>query len=194
MLTYNTQLERLVLPEYGRTVQKIVEHCMTLPEKEERNACATEIVRCITNILPEMKNAEENAKLWDHLAIISGFKLDIDYPGEGIKAENLATRPEPVAYGRTNPRRRQYGKLIETMIDYCSNLEPSDEQLNMATEIANQMKKSIVNATGEDVDDARIFEDLANMSGGRLLFNEETVRLHDYLPAPQAPGKKKKKK
>lgn len=195
MLTYNTQLERLVMPEYGRNVQKMVEYCMTLPDKEQRNACAAAIVRSITQLLPDLAKQGEIAKVWDHLAIISDFKLDIDYPaGCMTTPESLNSRPDTVPYGRTNVKHRQYGRLLEAMIEYAATLSPEDGRDDMVFDIANQMKKAIVNATGEDVDDRKIFDDLLNMSNGALRLDPETTVLMRYEPAPQPTGKKKRKK
>ena len=99
MLRYNTQLKTLPLPEYGRNIQSMVDHCLTIEDRDERNRCARTIVATMANLFPELKNGGEyDHKLWDHLAIMSEFKLDIDYPCEVIDAGNLATMPEPVKY------------------------------------------------------------------------------------------------
>lgn len=195
MLTYNTRLERLILPEYGRTVQKMVEYCMTLPTKEERTVCAEAIFKCISNIIPELKNSpEESIKVWNHLAIISGFKLDIDYPCEILDEEKLHSRPSTVPYGGGALAYRHYGRLIQAMIDYVASLEEGPERDSMAEDIANQIKKTLVVASGEEVEDSRVFDDLAQLSHGAIRISTEELTLKEYKVAPQPAGKKKKKK
>ena len=92
-MQYTSELKRLVLPEYGRNVQQMVDHCMTIEDKAERTRCANTIINIMGNLFPHLRDIEDfKHKLWDHLAIMSDFKLDIDYPYEIIKKENLHTR------------------------------------------------------------------------------------------------------
>lgn len=98
-MQYTSELKRLVLPEYGRNVQQMVDHCMTIEDKAERTRCANTIINIMGNLFPHLRDIEDfKHKLWDHLAIMSDFKLDIDYPYEIIKKENLHTVPESVSY------------------------------------------------------------------------------------------------
>ena len=95
MLDYNTQLKKLALPEYGRNIQQMVDHCCSISDKEERTRCAYTIIRSMGNLFPQLRDeADYKHKLWDHLAIMSDFKLDIDYPCEIVKEENLESKPE----------------------------------------------------------------------------------------------------
>ena len=97
MLDYNTQLKKLIMPEYGRNVQQMVDHCVALKDREERTRCANTIINIMGNLFPHLRDVDDfKHKLWDHLAIMSDFKLDIDYPYEIIKKENLYTRPDTV--------------------------------------------------------------------------------------------------
>ncbi len=108
MLRYNTQLERLKLPEYGRNIQNMVEHCLTLTDRDERNACARSIIEAMIRLTPQAKNDPDHTrKLWDHLAIISDFRLDIDYPFDQVEKDTLQSTPERVAYGLQNIRSRR---------------------------------------------------------------------------------------
>ena len=96
-LDYNTQREKLVLPEYGREIQKMVDHCLTLTDRNERQHCAESIVSIMKRMFPEgMTQAEKDRKFWDHLAIMSGFQLDIDYPYDIAHAAQIAKKPEPL--------------------------------------------------------------------------------------------------
>ena len=124
MLTYNTQLKRLIMPEYGRNIQQMVDHCLTLADRDERTACAYTIVASMGNLFPELRdNPDYKHQLWDHLAIMSGFKLDIDYPVEVVKAESLATTPQPLAYDFDGVRARHYGKILQRAIDTAAAME-----------------------------------------------------------------------
>ena len=92
-MQYTSELKRLVLPEYGRNVQQMVDHCMTIEDKAERTRCANTIINIMGNLFPHLRDIEDfKHKLWDHLAIMSDFKLDIDYPYEIVKKESLEVK------------------------------------------------------------------------------------------------------
>ena len=194
MLTYNTQLRPLILPEYGRNIQQMVDHCLTLEDKEERTACAHTIIKTMHTLFPSQGNAEEyRRKLWDHLAIMSNFALDIDWPYEVIMPESLNSQPDPVFYGANDIRHRHYGKTVELMIDRAAAMEPGEERDTLILLLANHMKKLMLAVNPEGVEDAKIFKDLLHMSHGAINLNPSDVHLHEFKAAP-APSKKKKKK
>lgn len=196
MLTYNTQLQPLRLPEYGRNIQQMVDHCLTIEDRDERTRCAWSIIKAMGNLFPELRDDPESThKLWDHLAIMSDFNLDIDYPYDVINAESLHTFPERVPYPGSFIRYRHYGKGIEQMIEKAVSMPEGEERDALVIMIANQMKKLQLAVSKDGVDDAKIFKDLAEYSHGELRLDPETVRLHDFKIAPApATGKKKKKK
>jgi hypothetical protein len=197
MLRYNTQLKRLVLPEYGRNIQQMVNHCLTIADRAERTRCAYSIIASMSNLFPQLR--EENGyshELWDHLAIMSDFKLDIDWPCEVIRPDDLVTTPAPLPHKTGKPiRLRHYGRSIELMIAKASVMEPSPEREQLISMIANHMKKLSLAVNTDGVDDARIFKDLAEYSHGAIVLDPATYHLHQFKEAP-APtsGKKKKKK
>lgn len=196
MLTYNTQQPHLVLPKYGRNVQKMVDHCLTIDDREERNACARSIIDCMLALFPEVKQEEGyERQLWDHLAIMSGFKLDVDYPFEVIQADSLASRPQPVFYPHSEIRSRSYGHNLEAMIETASHMDPGEERDALIMLLANQMKKQLLSVYPEGIDDERVFSDLARYSHGAIRLDSATTRLHQFkIVAPPAASKKKKKK
>ncbi len=196
MLKYNTQLKRLVLPEYGRNIQQMVDHCLTLQDREERTRCAYSIINTMGNLFPLLRDAEDfKHKLWDHLAIMADFKLDIDYPYEVIKPENLNTLPEKIEYTNSPIRYRHYGKSIELMIAKASIMEPGEERDALISFIAHHMKKLMLAVNKDGVDDAKILKDLYEYSRGAIKLDPETYHLHEFKDAPTpATGKKKKKK
>lgn len=195
MLRYNTQLKLLVLPEYGRNIQSMVDHCLTIEDREERTRCAYTVIESMANLFPELKNGGEyDHKLWDHLAIMSGFQLDIDYPCDVIRPDNLHTTPEKVVYQTETVRRRHYGKTIESMIEKVSEIEEDEERNELIRLIATQMKKALLSVNKDGVEDSRIFRDLAEMSEGRIRIDEADMKLRDFIIPAQPNGKKKKKK
>lgn len=196
MLRYNTQLKRLVLPEYGRNIQQMVDHCLTIEDRDERTRCAYSIIASMGNLFPQLRDDDSAAhKLWDHLAIMSDFKLDIDYPCEVIQPGELDTKPQMLPCKTPPIRMRHYGRSIELMITKAAVMEPGEERDRLISLIANHMKKLSLAVNRDGVDDARIFKDLAEFSHGAIRLDPATYHLHQFKEAP-APvtGKKKKKK
>lgn len=194
-LSYNTQQPRLIMPEYGRNIQKMVDFCLTIPDRDERTRCAYTIVASMANLFPELKqNEESRRKLWDHLAIMSNFQLDIDYPVEVVKADNLQEPPAKIPYSMNTIRHRQYGKAVERVVATISTMEDSPERTELIRLVANQMKKLNLAVNREGVDDAKVFKDLAEMSHGAIVVAPGEILLHEFKAAPEPTGKKKKKK
>ncbi len=196
MLTYNTQLKRLVLPEYGRNIHLMVEHCLSIQDRDERTKCAYSIINCMSKLFPKLKEEEDyKRKLWDHLAIISDFKLDIDYPMEIVKAECFKVHPEKVPYNAGHIRFRHYGKDVELLIEKALRMEEGPEREELVILIANHMKKLLLAVNPDGVDDSRIFKDLADFSHGEIRLSPDKVKLYDFkIIAPPAASKKKRKR
>lgn len=195
MLTYNTQLKKLILPEYGRNIQCMIDHCLTLEDREERSHCARSIVKSMGNLFPELRDPEtNNRKLWDHLMIMSDFKLDVDFPCEVVSAEMLSTKPQPVEREIGMVKYRHYGRMLPVMIKKAADMEPSEERDALVLYIANHMKKLMLAVNKDGVDDEKIFSDLYEISEGKISLNTAHQHLHQFQEAPQANGKKKKKK
>lgn len=198
MLTYNSQLKKLALPEYGRNIQQMVDYCCTIEDREERNKCAYSIINTMSNLFPQLKQETDyQHKLWDHLAIMSNFSLDIDYPYEIVKPENLETKPTPVKYKLEGITMRHYGKIVGQMIERACEYPEGEEKEALVMLIANHMKKLIYQINNEDVEDAKIFKDLEYFSKGQIKLDPATHSLHEFKVAPTqqtASSKKKKKK
>lgn len=199
MYNYNSQLKKLALPEYGRNIQQMVDYCCTIGDREERTKCAYSIIATMGNLFPQLRDEPDYAhKLWDHLAIMSDFKLDIDFPFEVVKAETLDTKPDPMSYKLEPIKLRHYGKLIERMIGRAVEYPDGEEKDALIMLIANHMKKQIFQINKEDVDDEKIFNDLAYYSKGKIQLSTDSHSLHQFKEAPSAAnkqqGKKKKKK
>ena len=143
MYNYNSQLKKLILPEYGRNIQQMVDYCCTIEDKEERTCCAYSIVKAMGNLFPQLRDEPDyKHKLWDHLAIMSNFSLEIDYPYDVIKEENLESKPEAMDYKLEPIKMRHYGKLIEKMIARACEYPEGEEKEALVMLIANHMKKA----------------------------------------------------
>lgn len=196
MLTYNTGKPRLILPEYGRNIQQMVDHCLTIEDRDERTRCAHTIVAAMLKLFPKIKEQENyQQKLWDHLAIMSGFRLDIDAPVEMISSDPHDSKPERVPYSGHHIRFRHYGKDIELMIARIIAMPEGQERDELTLLVANHMKKLLLTVSKDGVEDDKIFRDLADYSHGEIRLDPQTTHLHDFqIIAPVAQGKKKKKK
>lgn len=197
-MEYNTQMDKLILPEYGRNIQKMVDHCLTIADREERTACAYSIVNTMGNLFPELRDmADYKHILWDHLAIMAHFQLDIDYPCDVVKEEKLATHPKTVAYSQPDCIHfRQYGKLVQSMIDEACKMEEGEERDALEYMIANFMKKCYITYNKDSVEDEKIFDDQTWLSQGQIRLQNKGIKLEEYkAPVVAATsGKKKKKK
>lgn len=196
MLTYNTHRPRLILPEYGRAIQSMVDHCVTIPNREERTRCAYSIINTMARIQPKIKEQDDWKRiLWDHLAYMSGFKLDVDFPVEISSPEKYTTAPEKVPYPGRHIRYRHYGKEVELIIEQALQMPEGPERDELVLLLANHMKKLLIAVNKDNVDDAKIFKDLAEYSHGMIRLDPETTRLHEFkIVAPPATGKKKRKR
>ena len=177
-MIYNTQRKKLPMPEYGRGIQEMVDYALTLENREERQRCARTIVSIMGNMFPHLRDVPDfKHKLWDHLAIMSDFKLDIDYPYEIVKKEELYTRPARIPYNNSRIRYRHYGKTLELMIRKATEYPEGPKKDQLVRLLATQMKKSFLTWNKECVDDRKIFKDLDELSGGNIVLDEEVHKL-----------------
>ena len=185
-MKYNTTQKRLVLPEYGRNIQNMVGHCLTIEDRTERNRCATMIINTMGNLFPHLRDVNDFKHiLWDHLAIMSDFQLDVDYPYVVIKKENLYKHPPRLEYNDATIKYRHYGKIMEQMIDKSNEMEDGPERDALIKLLANYMKRLYMTWNKDSVDDRKILKDLDELSYGRIVLNEESYKLtenKDILP------------
>lgn len=174
-MKYNTQREKLALPEYGRNIQNMVDYCVSLPDKDERKKCADSVIDIMGNMFPHLRDVNDFKHiLWDHLAIMSDFKLDIDYPFEIIKKEDLITKPDKIEYSRPTMRYRHYGKTLEKMIKKAIEMPDSEERTQLIDLLVTQMKKSYLQ-WNKEVDDAKIFQDLYELSDRKIKMDDSYI-------------------
>ena len=166
-LDYNTQRDKLVLPEYGREVQKMVEHAISLPTKEERQRCAETIIAVMERMVPQSgDSANHKQKLWDHLALMSGFQLDIDYPYDVSMAAVIATKPEPLAYPMRDIPVRHYGNMMFEVFEKLKTMPAGAERDELVRITANHMKRSLYQWSHGSADDEKVASDLARFTDG----------------------------
>ena len=177
-MEYNTQRKKMELPEYGRSVQNMVDHALTIEDREERQRCANTIVNIMGGMFPHLRDVPDfKHKLWDHLAIMSDFKLDIDYPFEIVKKEDLVVKPEKLAYPNADFRYRHYGRFLEGMVKKVVEIEDEEEKKQLINLLAIQMKKDLNNWNKEGIEDQKIVDDLREYSNGAIDLQVEDLRL-----------------
>lgn len=177
-LEYNSERPLMIIPEYGRHIQKLVDHCVALDSKEERNTMAQAIVDVMGNLQPHLRDVPDfKHKLWDQLFIMSDFKLEVDGPYEKPSKEELTEKPEALPYPKSASRYRYYGNNIQTMIDVALTWEEDEKKEALVYTIANHMKKCYLNWNKDTVEDAIIFNHLFELSDGKLDLrnSEETL-------------------
>lgn len=195
MIPYNTDNEKLRLPEFGRTIQTLIEYCVHLEDREERNNCAYAIADVMANLFPELIGDDNDmSKIWDQMQIMSGCSLDVDAPYELITAEAINPKPDRIPYSAGHIALRHYGKYVEKMIPVIADMEEGPERDDLILTMANHMKKVMQLNNKEGVDDARILRDLAFFSGGKISLDPEQYYLCDFKETPQAQQSKKKHK
>ena len=179
-MQYNTQAKRLRLPEYGRSIQNMVDYCKALPDREERQKCAAGIINIMGNMFPHLRDVNDFKHiLWDHLAIMADFELDIDYPYEIISEESLKARPDKIPYDFTRATYKHYGKYVDEMLRVAATMEEGEERDTLVYMIANHMKKLFITWNKDNVDDRKIFDDLAELSKGAIRLTEEDIKLRE---------------
>lgn len=191
-MQYNTQLKRMILPEYGRNVQSMVDHALTIEDKAERTRCAHSIINIMGNLFPHLRDVEDfKHKLWDHLAIMSDFKLEIEYPYEIIRKENLYTRPDKVAYSLPRIRYRHYGKFLEQMFAKVDSIEDQNQRRQLLSLLANHMKRSFMNVSKDsgEIEDEKIIKDILEYTGNRDIEDIQAIRLKNSKDMMQRKNK-----
>lgn len=196
---YNTERTTLVLPEYGRAVQQMVDHAMTIEDRDERQRCAETIVALMKNMQDSHCDQDElTHKLWNHLAVMSSYKLEIDYPVEIERHSADTDKRDVISYPQKKIHKRHYGAIVEELASKLTDIESEDERMELTRLIANCMKRDLANWNRDAMDEEKILEDLANYTDGKVALQVGEV---DFISDNEAlncsvsqGGKKKKKK
>lgn len=168
-LEYNTEREHLIIPEYGRHIQKMVNHALSIEDREERNKVAKAIIGVMGNLQPHLRDVVDfQHKLWDQLIIISKFELEVDTPHPVLTKEELYERPEKLNYPQNFPKYRFYGNNITRMINVANSWEDGDLKDALILTVANHMKKCFLNWNKDTVEDHVIYNHLYELSEGKI--------------------------
>jgi hypothetical protein len=168
-LEYNSQREHLIIPEYGRYVQKLINQITAIEDREKRNKGARYVISVLGNLNPHLRDVPDfQHKLWDQLFIMSDFKLDIDSPFPIPTREVVQLKPDRLAYPQNFPKYRFYGNNIKYMIDVARKWEEGELKNALIIVIANHMKKCFLSWNKDTVTDEVIFNHLLELSNGEL--------------------------
>ena len=184
-LEYNSQRSHLIIPEYGRHLQKLIDQATAIEDREERNKAAKYIISVMGSLNPHLRDVLDfQHKLWDQLFIMSDFRLDVDSPYPIPSKDILTQKPDRLKYPQNFPKYRFYGNNIKYMIDVANSWEESELKNALVLVIANHMKKSYLSWNKDTVSDEIIFQHLLELSGGKLNLsksNEELSNTHDLM-------------
>ena len=179
-LQYNTKRTQLIIPEYGRHVQLMINQILETKDREERNKMAKAVIGIMGNMNPHLRDVPDfQHKLWDQLFIMSNFELDVDSPYEKPQKEVLQQKPDRLAYPQRNPKYRFYGNNIKSMINVAVNWEEGDLKNALVFNIANHMKKCFLNWNKDTVQDEVILNHLMELSDKKLSVRKEDLPLTD---------------
>ena len=184
-LEYNAERSHLIIPEYGRHLQKLIDLATEIIDKDERNKAAKYIIDVMGTMNPHLRDVPDfQHKLWDQLFIMSDFKLEVDSPYPIPSREVLNQKPERLAYPQNFPKYRFYGNNIKYMIDVANRWENGEMKNALVIVIANHMKKSFLSWNKDTVEDAVIFQHLYELSDGKidlLKSDEELSTSYDLI-------------
>jgi len=179
-LEYNTERTKLIIPEYGRHLHKMIDQALACVNKEERNKMAKAIIGVMGNLNPHLRDVPDfQHKLWDQLFIMSDFKLDVDSPFPLPSKEIFSQRPDKLNYPQNFPKYRFYGNNIKRMIDVAIGWEEGEMKKQLIYVIANHMKKCFLNWNKDTVEDDVIYEHLSELSDGKLIVDSSDKPLTD---------------
>ena len=178
-MEYNTQKSKLIIAEYGRNLQQMVQDCAMIEDRAIRTRTAEFIVNVMGQMNPKVKESGDyRQKLWDHLHIMADFKLDVDSPYPPPSQEVLQFKHKEFNYQQSSIRYRHYGKNIEMIIEKAATYEDGPEKEALIRTIANHMKKSYLNWNRNSVDDDVILKNLSDLSSNRLQLSEDHKLSH----------------
>lgn len=195
-IQYNTEKSSLLMSEYGRIVQEMVEHCMTIEDRQERLKCATSIVAVMADLGQEkLANPEVQTKLWNHLALISRFQLDLDYPVEIIPQAEASMRPAPMSLPQANIRHKHYGRIVEQALQKLTEMPEGEERDALVQQTADRMKQNLFTWNPDVMSEEKVTHDIDVYTKGHNL--SEALEGHQFATLHTLPTnilKRKKRK
>jgi hypothetical protein len=192
-MEYNTQRPPLVLPEYGRNIHKMVDYLKTVHDRDLRNHMAKALIEIMGNMNPHLRDVPDfRHKLWDHLAIMSNFDLDIDWPYPLPDRKELESPPEPLEYSDADFRFKHYGKNLQEILSKVNEFD-EDTRKMLVEQLANHMKKSYVSYKKESVNDDAIFNDIKKITKDDVDIPDDLKLTDVKQPKPGKQSKHKNK-
>jgi len=192
-LTYNSTRPDLKIPEYGRSIHRMVAHCVSIEDKEEQNRCARAIIKIMGNLFPQLRDVEDyNHKLWDQLHVMSDFQLDVDSPYPKPTAESFQSKPKKVEYPKNDIKLGHYGKTIEKLLQEVVEIKDDEERQKATVSMANVMKRAYVVWNQNSVKDEVIASDLQKLTKGKLKLENPEEDLESTQKVIQQMGVNKK--
>lgn len=175
-MQYNTTLEQIKLPEFGRNIQKMVEHCKTIKDRKERQCCAETIVEVMAKVFPEAASPKENnPALWNQFAALAEYDIDIDFPVEIVDQDELNRPPLPIEYPEDDIVYRHYGHITQQLIEQAVLMPQGEKQQQFVELIARYMRNTFIAWGHSTTDSERILRDIKALSNGELSFDEERI-------------------
>lgn len=196
-LDYNTQREKLILSEYGREIQKMVDFAVALPTKEDRMSCAKAIVRQMEHKNPQvLDSADSQQTLWNHLYLMSKKQLDIDWPYDVSDAEKMMCKPQPMSHPIKNgpAQTRHYGRLVIEVFEKLKMMPEGEERDELVRLTANQMKRDLTAWGHGSMDDEKVADDLARFTDGKIQLDLANFRFERLNASASDGGAKRKRK
>ena len=197
-MDYNTKREKLIMPEYGRGIQQMVEHCKTIADKGERMRCARTIIGTMANTAEQTADREDfQKKLWNHLAAMAQYELDIDYPVEIERMDDEDARPDQLPYPQHRIKKRNYGAIVEQFTEHLATMEEGQQRDELTVLVANHMKRDLSNWSTDSMSDDKVADDMAHYTDGKIQL--DPMRHHlisdgELLSTRVSTSVKKKKK
>lgn len=168
-MEYNTDRLRMVIPEYGRNIHKMIRYAITITDRDKRNNCVWSIIRVMGDLNPHLRDVPDfQHKLWDQLFIMAKFELDVDSPFQKPEPKQFKVSPNKMEYPERLKEFRYYGKIIKDMINIAINCKKEDKKEGLIYAIANTMKKNYIKWNKDTIEDSIIFNDLKKISNGKL--------------------------
>lgn len=177
-ISYNSSRPDLIIPEYGRSIHNMVNHCISITDRDERSRCARAIISTMGNLFPHLRDVDDfKHKLWDHLHVMSDFQLDVDSPYPKPARETFQTKPSKVNYPTGKIKYGHYGKTIEAIIERVLTEKDEEKRAELALGVANLMKRTYVVWNQGSVRDEVIANDLRKLSNGELIIKDPEDKL-----------------
>lgn len=195
-MDYNSERPDLVIPEYGRNIQRMVEFAVNIKSRELRNQVTQAIINVMGQLFPHLRDEENyKHKLWDHLFVMSDFKLDVDSPYPKPSPQQFQEKPETVNYPKNNIKFGHYGRILEHTIQAVIEFPDGEEKDRLVQDLANMMKRMYLTGAGSSINDEVVIKQLIEFSNGKIVWDDKWTLLNaSELVPPQIAQNNRRKK